>query len=131
MKINQTVKYKVSTILSDAKVLLRLTLDSLIESIRNDPEKYSPLIYYNDMSSITTVDYPASDNYVGQQQQYLSSQDHYYIEYYTVMLVQEAEKLYNKLVKELTNRIVCDMAFNNNNRTSSSLLSSSTLKSNL
>jgi hypothetical protein len=44
------------------------------------------------------------------QQQYLPSQD-YFIEHYTAMLVEEAEKIYTKLVKDLTNRVVSDMAF--------------------
>jgi hypothetical protein len=52
----------------------------------------------------------------GEQQQYISSQD-YFIEHYTAMLSNEAEKLYNKLVKDLTNRVVSDMAFNNNGST--------------
>ena len=34
------------------------------------------------------------------------------------MLVEEAEKLYTKLVKDLTNRVVSDMAFSNNNNNS-------------
>jgi hypothetical protein len=54
--------------------------------------------------------------YVGRQQ-YVSSQD-YFIEHYSAMLLNEAEKLYTKLVKDLTNRVVCDMAFNNNGSTS-------------
>jgi hypothetical protein len=43
------------------------------------------------------------------------------------MIVQEAEKYYNKLVKDITNRVINDMDFNNNNTsiTSSTLLSSS------
>jgi hypothetical protein len=53
----------------------------------------------------------------GEQQQYIPSQD-YFIEHYTAMLLHEAEKLYNKLVKDLTNRVVSDMAFNNNGSTS-------------
>jgi hypothetical protein len=61
--------------------------------------------------------------YVGRQQ-YVSSQD-YFIEHYSAMLLNEAEKLYNKLVKDLTNRVICDIAFNNNSQ-SSSLLSYST-----
>jgi hypothetical protein len=75
------------------------------------------------MSTSTTN---SSYRYGGQQQQYLPSQD-YFIEHYTAMLVEEAEKLYTKLVKDLTNRIICDMAFSNNNNNSSqssSLLSS-------
>jgi hypothetical protein len=128
LKINQTVRENVNSILSDGKALLRFALDSLIGSIRNDPVKYSPLIYYcnNNMSMSTTN---SSYMYGGQQQQhYIPSQD-YFIEHYTAMLLHEAEKLYTKLVKDLTNRVVSDMAFNNNSQ-SSSLLSSSTLKSN-
>ena len=52
-----------------------------------------------------------------QQQHYIPSQD-YFMEHYTAMLLHEAEKLYTKLVKDLTNRVVCDMAFNNNGSTS-------------
>jgi hypothetical protein len=128
LKINQTVRENVSSILSNAKSFLRLALDSLIESVRNDPAKYSSLIYNcnNNMSMSTTN---SSYMYGGQQQQhYIPSQD-YFIEHYTAMLLHEAEKLYTKLVKDLTNRVVSDMAFNNNSQ-SSSLLSSSTLKSN-
>jgi hypothetical protein len=47
----------VSSVLSDGKALLRLALSSLIESIRNEPVKYHPLIYYNMSSSLTTTDY--------------------------------------------------------------------------
>jgi hypothetical protein len=61
--------------------------------------------------------------YIGRQQ-YVSSQD-CFIEHYSSMLLNEAEKLYNKLVKDLTNRVICDIAFNNNSQ-SSSLLSYST-----
>jgi hypothetical protein len=108
LKINQTVKENVSNTLSNGKVLLRLALDSLIESIRNEPVKYSPLIYYyNNMSPTTRTN--SFCMYGGrqqqQQQQYIPSQD-YFIEHYTAMLIEEAEKLYNKLVEDLTNRII-------------------------
>jgi hypothetical protein len=132
LKINQTVRENVSSILSNAKVLLRFALDSLIGSIRNDPAKYSPLVYCsnNNMSMSTTSTTNSSYMYGGQQQ-YLTSQDQYFIEHYTAMLLHEAEKLYTELVKDLTNRVICNMAFSNNNSNqSSSLLSSSTLKSN-
>ena len=89
------------------KGLLRLSLYSLIESIRNEPVKYSSLIYNSNSISLPG------------QQQYVSSQD-YFIEHYTAMLVEEAEKLYTKLVKDLTNRVIRDMAFNNNNSSQSS-----------
>jgi transcriptional regulator len=93
LKINQTVKDKVSEILSDGKGLLGLALYSLMESIRNEPVKYSSLICYNGISGYGLL-----------QQQYASSQD-YFTEHYTAMLVQEAEKLFNKLVNEISKGI--------------------------
>jgi hypothetical protein len=64
LKINQTVKDKVSSILSDGKGLLRLALYSLMESIRNEPVKYSSLICYhnnnNNISLLGITHYPAS-----------------------------------------------------------------------
>jgi hypothetical protein len=59
------------------------------------------------------------------KQQYVSSQD-YFIEHYSVMLLNEAEKLYNKLVKDLVNEAIDDTAFGRGSALSSSpLLSSS------
>jgi hypothetical protein len=127
LKINQTVKDKVGSILSDGKVLLRLALYSLMESIRNEPVKYSSLFCYHNNNNISlpgTTHYPASSMYVVlQQQQYISSRD-YFIEHYTTMLIEEAEKLYNKLVKEITNGIIYDPSFSSS-ISSSPLLSSS------
>ena len=47
IKIRRTVEAKVHSALSDRKVLLKLTLLSLTESMRKDPQKYSSLIYHN------------------------------------------------------------------------------------
>jgi hypothetical protein len=113
LKIHQTVKDKVGSTLSDGKGLLRLALYSLIESIRNEPLKYSSLIYNSNSISLPG------------QHQYISSQD-CFIEYSTSMIVQEAEKLYNKLVKDLVNEAIDDTAFGRGSALSSSpLLSSS------
>ena len=104
LKISQTVKENVRSTLIDAKALLRFALFSITESIRNDPEKYA-LIYYS---------------IYGRQQQYSSSQN-YFIEHYTAMLVQEAEKLYNKLVTDLANRVIDNAAFSSSTLSLSSL----------
>jgi predicted transcriptional regulator len=123
LKINQTVKDKVSSILHDGKVLLRLALYSLMESIRNEPIKYSSLIcYHNNNNNISLpgiTHYPASYMYGGgEQQQYISSQD-YFTEHYSAMLIQEAEKLYNKLVNEITEGITYDPSFSSSTSSSS------------
>ena len=73
---------------------------SLTESMRKDPDKYSCLLYHNNTSS--NADYTTSimlllpmDN--SQQNQ---SQD------YIDVLIEEAEKLYNKLIKELVDESI-------------------------
>ena len=95
-------------------MVLKLALLSLIESMKNDPGKYSHLIYNINTSSTPSrtqaTDYD-TDSY-GQQQQYPSQA-------YTDMLLQEAEKLYNKVTKGLGDEIISDYA----SSTSSSLLS--------
>jgi septal ring factor EnvC (AmiA/AmiB activator) len=70
LKIHQTVKDKVGSTLSDGKGLLRLAIYSLIESIRNEPVKFSSLIYNSDSISLPG------------QQQYLSLQDLLYRVFY-------------------------------------------------
>jgi hypothetical protein len=79
--------------------------------MRKDQDKYSSLIYHNNTSS--NADY--INRYYdtaphGQQQQYPSQN-------YLDVLIQEAEKLYNKLAKELGDEIISDYA----SSTSSSL----------
>ena len=104
IKIRKTVEEKVASILLDAKPLLRIALLSLTESMRKDPSKYSSLIYHNTPS---TADYSGqyySDASYGQQQQH-SSQD------YISVLIEECEKLYNKLAKELGDESISDYAF--------------------
>jgi chromosome segregation ATPase len=72
IKIRKTVEEKVHSILSDKKMLLKLAILSLSESMRKDPDKYSSLIYNNNISSNADYNnqcYTASYMY-GQQQQY-------------------------------------------------------------
>ena len=96
----------------DRRMVLKLALLSLIESMGKDPDKYSQLIYRNTPSTANynSQNYDAA-SYVQQQQQYPSQA-------YTDMLLEEAEKLYNKLAKELGDEIIGDCLFS----TASSLL---------
>jgi hypothetical protein len=55
IKIRKTVEEKVNSILSNSKMLLKLAVLSLIESIRNDPDKYSALIFCDNKSSSSTT----------------------------------------------------------------------------
>jgi hypothetical protein len=73
----------------------------IIESLRENPELCNFVIYYN--SNNTAISY--GPNYLslmlsGRQQQQQSFND-----IYTALILEEAEKLYNKLTTELTNRV--------------------------
>jgi hypothetical protein len=103
-KIRNTVEEKVHSVLSDKKTLLKLALLSLTESMRKDPGKYGALIYHNRSSITQSEDYSQYYDTVsyGQQQQQYPSQD------CIDVLLEEAEKLYNKLVKELVDESISD-----------------------
>ncbi|MGA9169441.1 MAG: hypothetical protein WBZ20_04765, partial [Nitrososphaeraceae archaeon] len=107
IKIRKTVEEKVHSVLSDRKMLLRLALLSLTESMRKDPDKFNAFIFCdNKSSSSTTQTRGYSQHYdtapYGQQQQQYPSQD------CIDVLLEEAEKLYNKLVKELVDESISD-----------------------
>ena len=102
IKIRKTVEEKIVSILSNSKTLLKLALLSLTESMKKDPDTHSHLIHNNNASSTPrtqATDYDTAS--YGQQQQY-PSQD------YITRLLEEAVKLYNKLVKELVDEIISD-----------------------
>jgi hypothetical protein len=92
IKIRNTVEQKVHSVLSDRKVLLKLALLSLTESMSKDPDRYSSLIYHNNISSNTDYDSQNYETASYGQQQYPS---HVYIS----MLLEEAEKLFTSLEK--------------------------------
>ena len=116
-KIRNTAEEKVRSVLSDSKMLLKLALLSLTESMRKDQDKYSQLIYHNTPPTAASSDY--GSNHVmellplNNRQQYPSWDC-------IDMLLEEAEKLYNKLAKELLDEVITDYASN----MSSSLLPS-------
>jgi chromosome segregation ATPase len=101
LKIERKIQSKVTNLLSDGKSVLKVAVDSLMKSMRKDPQKYINLIYYNQNSSASRyTDYI----YVNGQQPYTSSD--YLREVYKSILLEDAEKLFNKLVKELTEQMI-------------------------
>ena len=117
IKIRNTVEEKVHSVLSDRRMLLKLTLLSLTESMRKDPDTFNAFIFCDNKSSSSTTQtrgysqYYDTVPYGRQQRQQYPSQD------CIDVLLEEAEKLYNKLVKELVDESISDYAFS----TSSSL----------
>jgi hypothetical protein len=108
-KIKKTVEEKVHSVLSDKKMLLKLALLSLTESMRKDPVKYSSLMY-NSTSSIPktpSTGYSSNQHYGATS----SGQQRYPSLDYMSMLLEESEKLYNKLAKEWVDEIITDYTF--------------------
>lgn len=75
---------------------------SLTESVRNDPEKFSSLIYYD------TAAYYNMSPFTDEQQLY-SSKDSFK-QAYMDMLSDEAEKLYTALATHLEDEIINEYA---------------------
>ena len=101
LKIERKIQSKVTNLLSDGKSVLKVAVDSLMKSMRKDPQKYINLIYYNQNSSASRY---TEYIYVNGQQPYASSD--YFREVYKSILLEDAEKLFNKLVKELTEQMI-------------------------
>ena len=82
---------EVRSVLTDGKVLLQFALASIIEVIRRNPDKYNDLLSCK-MSSSTAM--PAQQS------------PSWHIEDYRDMILDQANRLYNELIKELVNRIM-------------------------
>jgi hypothetical protein len=114
LRIRNTVKQQVSGILFDGKRLLHLSLSSLMESMRTDPHRYSKLIYYEGGSPArNNIDWQYTGyNHTSRQQAYSSF--HKFYEEYESMLLENAQKLYHKAIKEWTEQIMKEYSTNNN-----------------
>ena len=55
LKIRKTVEEKVISILSNSKMLLKLALLSLTESIRKDPDKFNAFVFDDNKSLSSTT----------------------------------------------------------------------------
>jgi hypothetical protein len=100
LKIKQTAEDKVKDILTN-KLLLKLATFSVIESLRSNPELCNFIMYDN--SNNNTISY--GSNYLslmsGRHHQQQSFNDSY-----TALVLEEAEKLCNKLTTEFTNMVM-------------------------
>ena len=107
------MEQQITSNLFDGKGILRLSLFSLMESMRKDPQKYSKLIYYNRSLSAGNIDQYSTGYYCGIPRQQLYPSFHDFYEEYESTLLEEAEKLYNKSVKEWTEQIITKYSIKN------------------
>jgi hypothetical protein len=104
LKIKQAAEENVKSVLTDNKLLLKFATLSVIESLRSNPELYNFVIHDN--SNNTPISY--GSNYYpslmlsGRQHQQQQS----FNDSYTALILEESEKIYNKLATELTNRVM-------------------------
>jgi hypothetical protein len=108
-KIKQAAYKEVKSVLNDSKLLLKVATLSIIEALRGNPELCNFVLYSTSVVTASSTNY--GSNYLplmssgGQQQQQQSFNDTY-----TALILEEAEKLYNKLTTELTNRVIAASA---------------------
>jgi hypothetical protein len=102
-KIKQTAEEKVKDVLTNGKLILKFATLSVIQSLRMNPELYNFVIH--DISNNDTISY--GSNYLslmsGGQQQH---QEQSFNGRYAALILEEAEKLYNQLITEFTNRVM-------------------------
>jgi hypothetical protein len=102
LKIKQTAEETMKSILIEGKILLKFAIFSVIESLRSNPELCNFILYSTSVKPAATT---YGSNYLslmsGRQQQQQSFNDSY-----IGLILEEAEKLYNKLTTELTNRVM-------------------------
>jgi hypothetical protein len=107
-RIKQAAYEEVKSVLTNSKLLLKVATLSVIESLRTNPELYNFISYSTSVETATTTTYGSncvSSMLSGQQQHQQSFNDTY-----TTLIVEESEKLYNKLMTELTNRAIAAAA---------------------
>jgi hypothetical protein len=102
LKIKQVAEEKVKDVLMNGKLILKLAIFSVIESLRSNPKLYDFISYSTSVENTSTI---YRSNYLplmsGRQQQQQSFNDSY-----TALILGESEKLYNQLMTELTNNVI-------------------------
>jgi hypothetical protein len=119
-RLEQIVEKKANDLLSDKRLILKLALFCLIESMKNNKDKYNYLINGGILTSMPGTAYSSNNNNQlflvkqRQQQHFSDSQQNDEVgEIYKSLLLEEAEKLYQQLVSRLTNSTITEAAFSN------------------
>jgi hypothetical protein len=114
LKIKSTVEDMLKSVLTDGKVLLHKAVFSIIETLRNENNTTkNHLISFLAKEAITVSHY-RDYNYVSSTSTSSSSGEHklaQYIEDYKDTILEEAEKFYNRVIKDLTDIIIDNTAF--------------------
>jgi hypothetical protein len=115
LKIKSTVEEMLKNVLTDGKVLLHKALFSIIETLRNENNtaKNHHLISFLAKEAITVSHY-RDYKYASSISTSSSPGEHklaQYIEDYKDTILEEAIKLYNRMIKDLTDTVIDNTAF--------------------
>jgi hypothetical protein len=107
LKIKQVAEEKVKDVLTNGKLLLNFATASVVESLRRNQELYNFVLNDTDTTSY-------GSNYLSlmlpEQHQQQQSFSYLNDDICTAVILEEAEKLYNKLTTKLTNTIIAATA---------------------
>ncbi|HZC47856.1 MAG TPA: hypothetical protein VE244_02230, partial [Nitrososphaeraceae archaeon] len=103
-KIRQAAYEEVKSVLTDSKLLLEFATLSVIESLRTNPELYNFVLYSTSIRTASATTY--GSNYLSLMLSGRQNQQQSFNDTYTTLILEEAEKLYNKLMTELTNTVM-------------------------
>ena len=99
-KIKQAAHEEVKDVLTNGKLILKFATFSVIESLRSNPELHNFVIYDNSNNTSIGYGFNYSSLLLSGRQQH----QQYFNDSYTALILEEAEKLYNGLTTELTNK---------------------------
>ena len=111
MEVIKSIENRISDFLSSKKIFLKLAIISVIESMRNNPEKYSALVYHDNYnrSSLSSISKDNNSNLSDANRQVIlppPPYDIYIIEDYKDTILEESEKLYNVIVDQLVCEVI-------------------------
>jgi hypothetical protein len=120
VKFIKSIENKISDLLSNKKIFLKIAIISVIKAMRNNPEEYSALVYhnnnYNQSPLSSTTRSKGNDNNNSKPSRQVMTlppppYDEYIIEHYKEIILEETEELYkvsvDHLVCEVVNENVC------------------------
>jgi hypothetical protein len=109
-KIKSRAEATIISILSNKKELLQISLASLIETMRSQPEMYSNLLTMSSMPP-GVIGVPSDQKY---SSSFINGSnpvfENRYVETYKSLILAEAEKLYDKILYDLTDIVLGDMS---------------------
>ena len=105
-KMIGVVEEKVNITLTNKKALLQLALASLIDTMKSQPDMYSNILMTSSMPTRALFNQNYFSSSINGQSQVFQDR---YVKTYKSIVLDEAEKLHDKMVKELVTIIMRDL----------------------